>query len=272
MTYQEEKRASLKRQRTKLAIELAMQGRWREAIVVNKFIIENFPADVDAYNRLGRAYLELGEYAQAREAYRRALELDAFNAIAKKNLQRLSYLGEIEVSAEGEVRKVEPQQFIEEIGKTGVVNLFHLAPKEVRAKMVAGDQVYFKKRDTSLIVENSRGEYLGQVEPRHGQRLIKLRDGGNKYTAAVVSSTEEALTVIIREVYQDPSQAGKLSFPPKGVEEVRPYAEERMLKLEAEYEEGLAEEPGYTIIGGEEIEVLPEESTNVGDDMISEED
>lgn len=272
MTYQEERLTRLKWQRTKQAIDLAMQGRWREAVAANKEIIEDFPKDVDAYNRLGRAYMELGEYSQAREAYRRALELDPFNAIAKKNLQRLSYLGEEVVSAEGESRKVEPHHFIEEIGKAGVVNLYQLAPKEVRARMVAGAEVYLKVDGPRLIVENGRGEYLGQVEPRHAQRLIKLMEGGNQYSAAVVSSTEEAMTIIIREVYQHPSQVGRLSFPPKGVEELRPYAEEKVFKLESEYEEEMIEEPGYTIIGGEQIEILPEEATDIDDDLVSDEE
>ena len=272
MTYQEERLARLKRQRSRQAIDLAMQGRWREAVSVNKLIIEDFPKDVDAYNRLGRAYMELGEYSQAREAYRRTIELDPFNAIAKKNLQRLSYLGEAVVSSEGEYPKVEPHHFIEEIGKAGVVNLYQLAPNEVRARMVAGSEVYLKINDANLVVENSRGEYLGQVEPRHGQRLIKLIGGGNQYSAAIVSSTEEAMTVIIREVYQDPSQVGRLSFPPKGVEELRPHVDERMFKLEPEYEKEVVEEPGYTIIGGEQIEVLPEEAADINDDLVSDEE
>ena len=273
MTYQEERLARLKRQRSKQAIDLAMQGRWQEAIAANKFILENFPRDVDAYNRLGRAYMELGEYAQAREAYRRTIELDPLNAIAKKNLQRLSYLGEAKaVGLGGESRKIEPHHFIEEIGKAGVVGLYHLAPTEIRARMVAGDEVYLKIDGPSLIGENSRGEYLGQVGPKHGQRLIKFIEGGNRYSAAIVSSTEEAMSVIIREVYQDPSQAGRLSFPSRETEVVRPYVDERVFKLESEYEEAAVEEPGYTIIGGEEIEVLPEEPADIGDDMSSDEE
>lgn len=272
MTYQEERLAKLRRQRSKQAIDLAMQGRWREAVAANKVILENFPEDIDAYNRLGRAYLELGEYSQSKEAYSRAIRLDPYNAIAKKNLQRLSYLSEAAAGSEVESRKVEPHHFIEEIGKAGVFSLYHLAARGIRARMVASDEVYVKVRGPSLVVENSRGEYLGQVEPRHGQRLIKLIEGGNRYTAAVVSSTEEAMTVIIREVYQDLSQAGKISFPPKGAEELRPYADERVFKMEAEYEEGVTEESGYTIIGGEEIEVLPEEPPDIGDDMVSDEE
>jgi len=242
MAYQEEEQVRLRRQRSKNAIALAMQGRWREAVAANREIIGSFPNDVDAYNRLGRAYIELGEYSLAKEAYTRAIELDPYNIIAQKNLRRLSYLGEAVAGSEADSDKVEPQHFIEETGKAGVVNLYHLAPRETIAKMVAGDRVNLKVDDSVLAAENSRGEYLGQVEPRHAQRLIKLITGGNRYTATIVSSDEERVTVIIREVYQDPSQAGQLSFPPRGVESFRPYLSDKMLRRELEYIETQGEE------------------------------
>ena len=217
--------------------------------------------------------MELGEYARAREAYSRAIELDPHSAIAEKNLRRLSHLGEAIGGSEGDSHKAEPQHFIGEIGKAGVVNLYRLAPPETLAKMVAGDEVYLKIDGSSLIiVENSRGEDIGQVEPKRGQRLIKLMGGGNKYTAVIVSSTEEKVTVLIREVYQDPSQAGQLSFPSRRFESLRPYIDERMIRRELEYEEALPEEPGYTIIGGEEAELLPEESPNIDDQTGNEEE
>ncbi len=265
MTYQEEEQVRLRRRGSKQAIALAMQGRWREAVAANKSLIENFPNDVDAYNRLGRAYMELGEYSQAKEAYSRAMELDPYNTIAKKNLQRLSHLGERVVGSEGAFHKVEPQHFIEETGKAGVVNLYRLAPGEILAKMVAGDRVYLRVDGSSLIVQDGRGEYLGQVEPKHGQRLIKLMKGGNKYTATVISSTEEMMTIIIREVYQDPSQAGQLSFPAKGFKHIRPYVGDRIFRRELEYEGEAVEEPGYTIVGGDEVEPLSEESGDIDD-------
>jgi len=246
MAYQEEEQVRLRRQRSKHAIALAMQGRWREAVAANQEIIASFPNDVDAYNRLGRAYIELGEYSSAKEAYSRAIELDPYNVIAQKNLRRLSYLGEAVAGSEADSDRAEPQYFIEETGKAGVVNLYHLAPREILAKMVAGDRVYLKVDGLGLTVENARGEYLGQVEPRHGQRLIKLIEGGNQYTAAIVSSAEDRVLVIIREVYQDPSQAGLLSFPPKGGESLRPYLSDKMLRRELEHIETEAEESAET--------------------------
>ena len=267
MSYHEEEQVRLRRQRSKQAIALALQGRWREAVAANKSLVENFPNDVEAYNRLGKAHMELGEYPQARESYRRATELDPYNVIAKKNLLRLSRLGEeVAVGSEDSSHKAEPQHFIEEVGRAGVVTLSNLAPPEILAKTLAGDKVYLKIYGSSLTVGNGQGEYLGQVEPRHGQRLVRLMEGGNQYEAAITSSTEEMMSVIIRETYQDPSQAGRLSFPPRVVEGLRPYATDRIIRRELEeYEEALPEEPGYTIVGGEEAELLPEEFPGIED-------
>jgi len=242
VTYQQEGQAKLKQQRSKQAVALAMQGRWREAIAVNKAIIDSYPNDVEAYNRLGRAYIELGEYSQAREAYQRAMELGPYNTIAQKNLRRLEHLGETPAGTEGASPKAEPQHFIEEIGKAGIVNLLNLAPKEILATVISGDRVQLKIEGNNLNVENRLGEYLGQVEARHAQRLVKLMIGGNKYSAAIVSASEEKITVIIREEYQDPSQIGQLSFPPKGLKSLRPSAMEKISRPELEYEKELPEE------------------------------
>ncbi|MBI4186585.1 MAG: tetratricopeptide repeat protein [Chloroflexi bacterium] len=265
MPFQEEEQARLKRQRTRQAIALAMQGRWREAIDVNKSLIESFPNDVDAYNRLGRAHTELGDYPQAKQAYSRALELDPYNTIAEKNLRRLSLLKESVATLESESNRVNPQHFIEEIGKAGVVNLYRLAPPEVLARMVAGDTVYLKIAGPSLVLENGHGEYLGQVDSKHALYLIKLMEGGNRYSAAVISSAEDRMRVIIREVYQHPSQAGRLSFPPKTPEAVAPDVGDRMLRHEVEREEEFVGGPGYNLVDSGE-EVFLEEPAEVEDE------
>lgn len=255
MTYREEEQVRIKRHGSKHAITLAMKGRWREAVAANQEITSNFPNDADAYNRLGRAYMELGDYSRAKEAYNKTIELDPYNTIAKKNLHRLSQMGEPAAGLDTGARTAEPHHFIEEVGKAGVVNLCRLAPPEVLAGMKAGDRAYLKTDGISLIVENGRGEYLGEVEPKRTQRLIKLIGGGNRYSTAIVSSTENTLTVIIREVYQHPSQAGRLSFPRRVVEEPRTYVGDRISKRELEHEETTAEEFGYTVTDEEGLEV-----------------
>ncbi len=258
MAQLKEEQVRLVRQRSQQAISLAMEGRWKEAVEANREILADFPADVDAWNRLGRAYMELGELAQAREAYTRAKELDPFNGIAEKNLRRLANMKEAAPAA-GNAKKVTPQVFIEETGKAGIVSLHHLAPKDVLARIKGGDPVNLRVEDSRLVIEDTEGRYLGLVDPRHGQRLVKLIKGGNRYTAAVISSSEESMVVIIREIYQDPSQEGLPSFPSKGFASLRPYVSDKILRRQIEYDEGMTQEPGYTVIGEDEGEMISEE-------------
>ncbi len=265
MAYREEEQVRLRRLSSKQAVTLAMQGKWKEAIAANQSLLESFPNDVDAFNRLGRAYLELGEYAQSKEAYAKALELDPYNTIARKNLDRLAHLGETTVGAADASPNVEPHHFIEETGKAGVVRLTQLAPEKVVAKMVSGDKLQLKPGNGKLNVENTLGEYIGQVETRHSQRLIKLMEGGNQYSAALISATPDTVTVIVRETYQHPSQAGKFSFPPRALDRSRTLlGGDRFIKRE-HHDDELEEELEYASGGGEEGEFNPEESMDMMD-------
>ncbi len=255
MPDREEDKARLRRKASQEAIALAMQSRWQEAVTVNQSIIELLPTDIDAYNRLGRAHMELGEFAKAKDAYSRTIELDPYNSIAQRNLQRLSLLPDSKVTVKEERREASPDLFIGEMGKAGVINLKDLAPKEVLAKMAAGNQVYLKVRGRQLVVENEQAEYLGLVEPPHGFRLARLIEGGNKYAVAIVNIDNNNARVIIRETFQHPSQVGRLSFPVKAVEGFQPHVKDTLLRHEAVEEEAL-EEGEYSEL--DEGELIPE--------------
>jgi hypothetical protein len=218
-----------------------MQGQWQEAAAVNRAIIAVFPNDVDAYNRLGKSLTELGQYSEAREAYARALELDPLNSIAQKNLARLATLDEgAAVQTEGR-QKLSPQMFISEMGKTGIAVLTRPAAKAA-ARMTAGDQVFLRRQNNTLVVESSQGEYLGEIEPKLGMRLIKLMEGGNQYAAAIATLSQDDVRVIIKETFQDPSQVGKLSFPPTAGDAFRAYTKEGLVRRDVEEEEDNFEE------------------------------
>ncbi|UCG54693.1 MAG: tetratricopeptide repeat protein, partial [Dehalococcoidia bacterium] len=232
-----EEQAKLIRRMSKEAIALAMQGRWREAVSVNQSIVESVPTDVDAYNRLGKAYIELGEFSQAKEAYTRALELAPNNSIATKNLNRLSQLQNTQVAVKDERPKAAPHLFIGEVGKAGVVNLVQMAANDVLAQMTAGDQVYLKVSSQKLFVENERGEYLGMVEPQHGFRLAKLMDGGNQYSATIVSVDDNRVKVMIRAVFKHAIQIGMISFPSKEVEVFKAHVNDNLLRNRTAEEE-----------------------------------
>lgn len=239
--YQLSEKAKLRRHRTNEAIALAMQNRWDEAVAVNRSIIEMFPDDADAYNRLGKALTQLGKYAEARGAYARSLEIEPGNTIAKKNLERLSHLANVK-SVQKTGKQVSSHLFIEETGKTEVTNLHHPAPRGVLAKLSAGDPVNLKSKGQRLTVESMDGEYIGEIEPKLGLRLIKLMEGGNKYFAAIARISEDKAKVMIKEVYQHPSQAGRPSFPARATDDFRPYVRGSLLKYELEEDEEGAED------------------------------
>jgi hypothetical protein len=266
MLHDKEERARLIRQASKQAITLAMEGRWKEAIGANKGILESFSDDVDTLNRLGRAHMELGEYDEARAAYQHAWDLDPYNSIADKNLRRLANLDGDSEAKEDAGRLVEPRYFIEETGKAGVVKLFNLAHKEILSRVVAGDRVNLEINDGNLIAKSEDGQLLGWVEPKHGQRLARLMGAGNQYLATVTSSSDDGIAIIIRETYQHPSQANQLSFPSKGLEAVRPFVSDKLIRRHIEYEEGSIEEPGYGLTGDEEGEPGPEEAPEETDE------
>jgi hypothetical protein len=79
--------------------------------------------------------------------------------------------------------------------------------------------------------------------------------GGNKYTAAIISSAEDKVTVIIREMYQDPSQAGQLSFPLRGPKGLQHFVTSKISGDELEYDEILPEES----LGNDEDQVNSQE-------------
>jgi hypothetical protein len=235
MVFQAEDRTKAKRLHADAAIQMALQGRWNEALQINQIIVESFPNDVDAYNRLGKALTELGRYGDARDAYMKALEIDSLNSIARKNLTRLANLGVDEAPPRVASPKLSPQLFIEEMGKTGVTTLVR-PNMEVAVRMTAGDQVVVKPNGTALNVETMAGEHIGEVEPRLGHRLLKLISGGNEYVAAIQRLDDSQVRVFIRETFQHASLTQKLSFPPTVTETVRPYTRGRLLRKDSDDE------------------------------------
>jgi hypothetical protein len=63
-------------------------------------------------------------------------------------------------------------------------------------------------------------------------------NGGNHYEATVTSVEAQELTIIIREVYQHPSQAGTASFPSRGGADYRVYLPSTILGYDLGDEEG----------------------------------
>lgn len=213
-----ETRGRAKRQLEEMARELAAEGRWAEAIEVNQQLIERTPKDVNAFNRLGKAYFELHRYRSAYEAYSTAAAIDPANVIAQRNLSRIEPLKAID--EDGDVQPMQyvirPGIFIEEVGKTYVDDLVNVAGQEVLTELSSGNQLTIQVDGEDVSVVDQTGRYIGQVEPRLAKRLIELLEIGNRYEVYVTSSSGQSVRVIIREAYKHPAMGNRLSFPRQG--------------------------------------------------------
>jgi len=258
-TQSAEEKARLKKQWTDLAIQQALASQWEEAVITNRNILNLFPSEPDAYNRLGKAYSELGQYAEARQAYTQTLKYNPDNTIARKNLERLAQLQEEPVQIHTGAERIDPRLFIEETGKTGTTDLINLAPSSVLAKVGVGDKVQLHVMGHTIHVRNSAGEDIGQIEPRLANRLINFMEGGNRYAAAILAMENGQVRLIIREEYQHPSMFGKVSFPSQGGgDTIRAYIKDTMVRYDREDDDELTSEDEY-YDGGDE----PEEMTEI---------
>jgi tetratricopeptide (TPR) repeat protein len=213
-----ETRGKAKRQLEELARVLAAEGRWSEAVEVNQQLIERAPKDVNAFNRMGKAYFEMHRYRSAYEAYSTAASLDPANVIAQRNLSRIEPLKALEEDGEFQPMDyiIRPGIFIEEVGKTYVDDLVNVAGQEVLTELSSGNQLTIRVDGNDVGVVDQSGRYIGQFEPRLAKRLIELLEIGNQYEVYVTSNSGMSVRVIVREVTKHPSMGNRLSFPRQG--------------------------------------------------------
>ena len=228
-----EDRDKIRKDRAKRAVALAMHGRWEQAATMNRSIVQEFPDDLEAHNRLGKALSELGRNREAKAAFKSVLNRSPNNSIAKKNLARLKKLADDSSPRVAKRASRSVHAFLEERGKAGVTTLTNPAPTSVLLELTPGDLVNLSVTGRALTVTDESGAYIGQVEPRLGSRIAKLIKGGNRYEATVTGAEDRRLDIIIREIYKSPSQMGTVSFPLRGSAEYGGYLPSQIMAYDA---------------------------------------
>lgn len=193
------------------AVDYASKNQWSKAIAGNREIIKNFGEDTESLNRLGRAYMENGQFPSAIKAYRKALKIEPLNRIALRNLDRL-----VEASPPKAKKEKIREKKVFFLDNADAVVFLELEAVDLQVinLLNIGDSLSIEAEGSAVNVVNEVGQYLGMLTPQVGIRLSRLLEGGNKYEVALADSAIPA-RVAIREEYIHPSQVGKSSFTTK---------------------------------------------------------
>jgi tetratricopeptide (TPR) repeat protein len=213
------------------AIQAALDSRWADALATNQALVERHGPDEDTYNRLGKALTELGRLDEALEAYSSTLRMNPLNLIAQKNVRKLQTMLEQKEQVATGTQAIDVELFTEEPGKSALTVLRPPIEK-VTVSVAPGDVIELIPEDGQIRAETARGVALGEVEPKIARRLLPLIETGNRYSAVVARVEDQAIEIIIREVFQAPANARKASFPlSRGQrrEDFRPYAKDALL-------------------------------------------
>lgn len=203
------------------AINLALQGDWTGAIVVNQELLKINSSDVDALNRLARAYAESGKISLAKSTSLKALELDPVNPIALKCLEKWKMVkGNSKNNNTNHTEPLVHENFIEESGKTKLVMLLHPGDSTVLAGCDSGDEVKLDTHPHSVSVTTLTGKYIGKLPDDIAARLRNLIKNGNKYQAILKSINTKEIVLFVKEIERGPNVTIETSFPTEKIEYV----------------------------------------------------
>jgi tetratricopeptide (TPR) repeat protein len=201
------------------AIRLALCGKWKEALAINLQILKNEPKNLDALNRAARASSELGQIKQARKFAEKVLKIDAYETspahkIAQKSLEKWKTA---DSSPKQPTTNLSSTLFLEEPGKTKIVNLINLGDTKLILNLSSGDEIKIVPRGKSICVVTGNNKYLGRIPDDLSARLIGLIKHGNSYQALIKTANKNEVKIFLREAQKAESLKDIPSFPAEKV-------------------------------------------------------
>lgn len=193
------------------AIEAALNNNWPDAINLNQEILHVQPKDSETLNRLGRAFMENGMIGKAKTTYRTVLEVDPYNTIAAKNIEKLSTLSkqDLEKMSKDNQVVISADLFLEEPGRTKVIDLVDLPMGKILATLHTGDPVNLEVHSSDVTVTQGNrrlGKLPAELTPKFAQAL----KAGSKFSAIVKavafkkSKNGSTMSIFVRETFHSP--------------------------------------------------------------------
>jgi len=201
---------------SQLAIDAALDCRWMDALKLNKKIIKFDSQNVDALARLARVYLEVGRINLAKKYYSEVIKIDPYNPIALKNLKIIKSFkstgprnGIIHING---ASKLSATLFLQEPGKSKIVNLLKVAEPQKLSQSYCGMPVEMVIKNRKITIVDAQGNYLGVLPDDISHHLLKLLKGGNKYDLFIKSIKVNGLSILIKETFRSKRFKNQPSF------------------------------------------------------------
>lgn len=207
--------------RNKTAIDAALSNNWAEAVAINSALSEEYPDDTNVLNRLAHAYTELGQVNKAGSIYKKILEIDPYNSIANRNLDRLSTLRGSDLKLKENRAVFDLDAFIEEPGKTKTIPVEDLAMPKVLITLRTGDTLNLKPNKKGVTVLSDDNQRLGKLNDHWGEVISQALHLGSEFGVIVKSVKvgksphESSFSIFVREL----KRSKKLAHPTFPIED-----------------------------------------------------
>ena len=177
------------------AIAAALASNWKQAVLLNSELIKIDPTDIDALNRLARAYAEDGNLAKAKLSSQKVLKIDKLNPIATKCLAKWKNFK----ANNGNIRHVAtPSVFIEEPNRTKIINLINLGSAANITNLACGEAVKIIPHMHRVNVMTNDDKLVGRFPDDLAAKFIKLMKLGNSYDVVIKSADENQVKIFVR--------------------------------------------------------------------------
>ncbi|KKS87989.1 MAG: hypothetical protein UV63_C0046G0004 [Microgenomates group bacterium GW2011_GWC1_43_11] len=203
------------------AVTAALSQNWQEAITVNKKILQESPKNIGALNRLGFALLKTGKILQGKQMFEKVLKLDSYNRIAGNNIKKIHAMKK---NCMDVIRDcpISPLLFLEEPGKTKIVDCVNIASTQILSALSCGQEVFFKLKKHSIDIRDAKGTYIGALPDDLSFKLLMFIKAGNRYSAHIKRIAKSCVSIFIREIHRGKKFQNQSSF--SGTTSYIPYA------------------------------------------------
>jgi tetratricopeptide (TPR) repeat protein len=183
------------------SIDCALCCNWKEAIKINLEILKDDPEDIDALNRLAKAYFENNEANKAIKTSKEVLKISPSNNIANNSLERFKKTNPNKKSQ----TKIDMSSFIEEPGKTKLTTLINLGSEKVYSYLNTGDELLLSTHAHKVSITTLDNKYIGKITDDLSARMRILIKSGKKFSVFIKSVNKNSVKIFIK--------GDTLSFP-----------------------------------------------------------